>query len=29
MKEEDFDKLIASVKEAGEIRAGRQTPSRI
>ncbi|MDM8551824.1 hypothetical protein QUF72_17205 [Desulfobacterales bacterium HSG2] len=28
-KEKDFDKLVASIKEAGEIRAGRQAPSRV
>ena len=28
MKEENFSKLIASIKEAGEIKAGRKKPSR-
>ncbi len=28
MKEETFAKLVASVKEAGEIKAGSRTPSR-
>jgi len=28
MKENDFDKLVASIKEAGEIKAGRRNPSR-
>jgi putative transcriptional regulator len=29
MKKEDFEKLIASVKEAGEIKAGHREPSRM
>lgn len=29
MKKENFDKLVASVKEAGEIKAGRIAPSRV
>ena len=29
MKNEDFDNLIASVKEAGEIKAGKKPPSRL
>ncbi len=29
MKREHFEKLIASVKEAGEIKAGRRGPSRV
>jgi putative transcriptional regulator len=29
MKDKTFAKLAASIKEAGEIRAGRQTPSRM
>ena len=29
MKKEDFSKLVASIKEAGEIKAGRKEPSRI
>ena len=28
MKEERFSKLVASIKEAGEIKAGRKKPSR-
>lgn len=28
MKEEHFSKLVASIKEAGEIKAGRKKPSR-
>ena len=28
MKKEHFEKLVASVKEAGEIKAGRKSPSR-
>jgi putative transcriptional regulator len=28
MKKEHFDKLVASIKEAGEIKAGRKMPSR-
>ncbi len=29
MKKEVFAKLVASVKEAGEIKAGHRTPSRV
>jgi len=29
MKEKDFDKLVASIKEAGEIKAGRRKPRRV
>jgi putative transcriptional regulator len=29
MKKENFEKLIASIKEAGEIKAGRKAPSRV
>ena len=29
MKEEHFEKLVASIKEAGEIKAGRMTASRV
>lgn len=29
MKKDAFDKLVASIKEAGEIKAGRKKPSRI
>jgi len=29
MKNEDFDKLTASIKEAGKIKAGKTKPSRI
>jgi len=29
MKEDTFAKLVASIKEAGEIKAGHQAPSRI
>ncbi|MBL7181336.1 MAG: NadS family protein [Pseudomonadota bacterium] len=29
MKKENFEKLVASIKEAGEIKAGRQAPSRV
>lgn len=29
MKEDLFAKLVASVKEAGEIKAGRRAPSRV
>ncbi|MBI5094036.1 MAG: helix-turn-helix domain-containing protein [Candidatus Hydrogenedentes bacterium] len=29
MNERDFAKLVASVREAGEIKAGRKKPSRI
>jgi len=28
MKKEHFKKLVASIKEAGEIKAGRKAPSR-
>ena len=28
MKDEDFDKLVDSIKEAGAIKAGRKKPSR-
>ena len=28
MKEEEFSKLVASIKEAGQIKAGRKKPSR-
>ncbi len=28
MKDSDFDKLAASIKEAGEIKAGHKKPSR-
>jgi putative transcriptional regulator len=28
MKEENFSKLVASITEAGEIKAGRKKPSR-
>ncbi len=28
MKEEHFSKLVVSIKEAGEIKAGRKKPSR-
>lgn len=28
MKEEHFSKLVASIEEAGEIKAGRKKPSR-
>ena len=28
MKEETFAKLVTSIKEAGEIKAGHRTPSR-
>ena len=28
MKQETFEKLVASIKEAGEIKAGHQAPSR-
>ena len=28
MKEQHFSKLVASIKEAGEIKAGRKKPSR-
>lgn len=29
MKKEYFDKLATSIKEAGEIKAGRKAPSRV
>ena len=29
MKKEHFEKLVASIKEAGEIRAGRKSPNRV
>lgn len=29
MKNEDFSKLVKSIKEAGQIRAGKRAPSRI
>jgi putative transcriptional regulator len=29
MKKEHFEKLVASIKEAGEIKAGRRAPSRV
>ncbi len=29
MKPKDFDNLVASIKEAGEIKAGSKKPSRI
>jgi len=29
MKKENFDKLVASIKEAREIKAGRKAPSRV
>jgi len=29
MKKDNFDKLVASIKEAGEIKAGRRKPSRV
>ena len=29
MKKEHFEKLVASIKEAGEIKAGRKSPSRM
>jgi len=29
MKKDNFEKLVASIKEAGEIKAGRIKPSRI
>ena len=29
MKDDDFSKLVASVKEAGEIKRGRRKPSRV
>ena len=29
MKEEDFDRLVASIRQAGAIRRGEMTPSRV
>ena len=29
MKKAEFDKLVASVKEAGHIRRGQQRPARV
>jgi len=29
MREQEFSKLVASVKEAGDIKAGRKKPSRV
>ncbi len=29
MKKEHFEKLVASIKEAGEIKAGHKVPSRV
>ena len=29
MKKEEFGKLVASIKEAGEIKAGRKAPGRV
>ena len=29
MKKEKFEKLVDSIKEAGEIKAGRKVPSRV
>ena len=29
MKKEHFEKLVASIKEAGEIKPGRKAPSRV
>lgn len=29
MKREHFEKLVASIKEAGEIKAGRKSPGRV
>ena len=29
MKNEDFDMLVTSIKEAGEIKANRRNPSRV
>jgi len=29
MKKEHFEKLVASIKEAGQIKAGRKAPSRV
>lgn len=29
MKKKNFDKLVASIKEAGEIKAGQKKPSRV
>ncbi len=29
MKDDHFEKLVSSIKEAGEIKAGRKAPSRV
>ena len=29
MKDQDFEKLAASIREAGEIKAGKKKPSRV
>jgi hypothetical protein len=29
MKKKHFEKLVASIKEAGEIKVGRKAPSRV
>jgi putative transcriptional regulator len=29
MRKDHFEKLVASIKEAGEIKAGRKAPSRM
>ena len=29
MKKEHFEKLVASIKEAGDIKAGRKAPNRV
>lgn len=29
MKSEDFDKLVESIKEAGDIKVGRKAPNRV
>jgi len=29
MRNQEFDKLVASIREAGEIKAGRRPPSRV
>ena len=29
MKKEEFEKLVASIKEAGDIKASRKAPSRV
>lgn len=29
MKKEDFEKLVSSIKEAGEIKSGKRNPSRV